>query len=95
MTEPLEDRLLKLERDLREIKTRNMKVEADKAWETSVLRRVLITVLTYGVTSVVFWLIAVPAPLLNALIPTVGYFLSTLTIGYMKDRWIRKSAGAP
>jgi hypothetical protein len=72
------------------LKERNRKVELDKAWETSYTRRVLIMVLTYVVAC--FWLIHLEneKPLLNALVPVAGYFLSTLSLSFVKERWILK-----
>ena len=37
-----------LEKRIDDIEKRNKKVEGDKAWETSTLRKVLIVVLTYS-----------------------------------------------
>ncbi|EKE13468.1 MAG: hypothetical protein ACD_13C00015G0033 [uncultured bacterium] len=36
-----------LEAEVNEIKKRNVKVETDKAWETSITRRLLLIVFTY------------------------------------------------
>ena len=73
---------------------RNVRVEMDKAWEASSFRVVFLVILTYFVTSMVFWLIGVPSPFLNALIPTTGYYLSTLSLPFVKKWWIqgRKSS---
>ena len=44
--------LRSIEERLSSIEERNRRVEADKAWETSWTRRLLIAVLTYGVIAV-------------------------------------------
>jgi hypothetical protein len=75
--------------DITEIKSRNARVEADKAWETSVTRKILILVITYMLATLVMWLINVPYPHLNAIIPTLGFFLSTLSLGFVKNYWIK------
>ena len=77
----LEARVLRLE-------SRNQRVEANKAWETSWLRRLTIMLLTYF--TVVFYLHFVIhiKPWVNALVPVIGYFISTLTIGWLKARWL-------
>jgi hypothetical protein len=77
----LEERVAKLE-------ARNTRVEADKAWEMSWTRRIALMVLTYIV--VVFYLRFVVHidPWINALVPVIGYFLSTLTISILKKRFI-------
>ncbi len=83
-------RLSELEEDLSRIKERNAMVEGEKAWELSSTRKISIVIFTYFITSLVFWLISVPRPLMNAFIPTVGYFLSTLSLPIVKRRWISK-----
>ena len=62
---------LHLEQRIAIIEARNKKVEADKAWETSWVRRISIAVLTYAV--VVFYLSVInnDAPFINALVPVV------------------------
>lgn len=75
--------------ELAQLKERNRKVEADKAWETSLSRKVIVALLTYGVTLSVFILADVPQPFLNALIPTVAFFLSTLSLTIFKKLWLR------
>lgn len=79
--------------EISEIKERNKKVETDKAWETSITRKVLIALLTYIV--MVFLLSAIQniSPYINALVPTLGYLLSTLTVPVVKKYWIKKFLG--
>jgi len=75
--------------ELIRIKERNLRVEADKAWETSKTRRGLITALTY-IVIVLFLIYAnVEDPYLVALIPALGYLLSTLTLPFLKGWWIK------
>lgn len=76
--------------DLELIKERNRRVEADKAWETSVTRKIIIAVLTYFVIVIFLWSIAAPQPWLNAIVPTVGFILSTLTLTFFKKLWLKK-----
>ena len=82
------DEEIKKEIDL--IKERNKKVEADKAWETSGVRVVSVLVMTYVVTAIVFYFLGVQNFLLNALIPTVGFYLSTQSLPLLKIWWINK-----
>lgn len=79
-----------LEKRVAAIEARNKKVELDKAWETSAFRRILIVTLTYLVIAVFMWAADIERPFVNALIPAAGFGLSTLTISYIKDRWISK-----
>lgn len=84
------DKIEQLEKEIDRIKTRNAAVESDKAWETSGLRKVIIALTTYILISVYMIILNVNKPFLNALIPTFGYVLSTLTVTIVKNRWISK-----
>lgn len=76
---------------IQEIKERNARVEADKAWETSWTRRGLIAMFTYFI--VVIFLISINAqdPWLTALVPVGAYLLSTLTLPFIKKWWVSNS----
>lgn len=65
-------------------------MEADKAWETSIFRVISITAGTYIIAGLVLYAIGNEYPLRNALIPTLGYFLSTQSLPFLKKRWIDK-----
>ncbi len=78
-----------LQKEVNLIKNRNKKVEADKAWETSLFRKVSIAIMTYIVVVVFLWLIESPNYWLNALVPTAGFLLSTLSIPFIKRWWVR------
>lgn len=79
-----------IKKELNLIKERNKKVEADKAWETSTFRIVLISLMTYIITAVVFYFIGVKNFLVSALIPTIGYYLSMQSLPFIKKWWIEK-----
>ncbi|MDP3971082.1 MAG: hypothetical protein Q8P90_05340 [bacterium] len=85
----MEDRLLKMERDLADIKQRNSRVEADKAWETSLARSVIIAIITYLVIVTFFWFADISRPLINAIVPALAFLLSTLTLSFGKKYWIK------
>lgn len=72
------------------LEARNERVESDKAWETSWTRRIGIAVLTYAVVATYLGVVIGIDPWLNALVPVVGFLLSTLTISYLKSRWISR-----
>ena len=74
--------------DIERIKERNRRVEADKAWETSISRKVVIVVFTYCLSVMVLLSIDAPEPFFNAIIPTLGFLLSTMTFGFLKKWWI-------
>ncbi|MBU0731712.1 hypothetical protein KKC88_02430 [Patescibacteria group bacterium] len=78
-----------IEKDLAEIKKRNEAVEADKAWEVSYSRRIILLILTYIAIGVYLWLIKVERPWLNAIVPAVAFMLSTLSMPYFKKLWLK------
>lgn len=75
------------EKRFKTIEARNKKVEADKAWETSWTRRLSIMFLTYVVVSAYLAIVVHINPWINALVPVIGFLLSTLTIEFVKNRW--------
>ena len=83
----IETRLAAIESEIQAIKERNKKVELDKAWETSRFRIVSVVVLTYILMCLTFWVIEVAHPFINAIIPTLGYYLSTQSLPLLKDYW--------
>lgn len=83
MNKNLEDRLQAIE-------LRNKKVEYNKAWELSWLRRISVMILTYLTVSVYLKFVVHIDPWVNALVPVIGYALSTITMQSLKKWWIRK-----
>jgi len=81
---------MNFEKEINNLKERNRRVEADKAWEISLFRVGLISIITYSVTAWVFYLIGVENYFLNALIPTTGYFLSIQSIPFIKKWWLER-----
>jgi len=80
--EELEKRIVKIE-------LRNQSVEADKAWETSYVRKFLIMFLTYLVIGAYLIIIKVDKPWINAIVPVLGFALSTLTVSAVKKIWVK------
>lgn len=70
--------------ELKAIHERNARVEADKAWETSLFRRALIAITTYIVVALVLSVTGARDFLAAAFIPALGYLLSTLTFPALK-----------
>ena len=86
----MEDKILKLEKRIKEIEERNKKVELDKKWETCLLRKILIIIMTY-VFAVLYLTVAdTTNPFLGAVVPCVGFYLSTQSINLIKKWWINK-----
>ena len=76
-------------KELQNIEERNKRVEMDKAWETSFTRRGFIAGVTYIIAVWFMWTIGVENAYLGALVPTGGYLLSTLSLSFLKKRWIK------
>jgi hypothetical protein len=82
--------LIKLEKRITKIESRNERVEIDKSWETSLFRKTLLMVFTYLSISLYMNAINVDNPWLNAVIPTLGFYLSTLTLPLFKAYWVKQ-----
>lgn len=80
---------MELEQRIQKIEQRNFKVEQDKAWEISFARKAVIIVLTYFIASWILYLMKVENYWSNALVPTIGYILSTLSIPVIKKYWLK------
>ena len=76
-----------IEKRISAIEARNSKVELDKAWETSWSRKISITILTYLVVASYLIVIHKDKPFVNAAVPAIGFFLSTLVLRRVKDLW--------
>ncbi len=84
------EKIEEIEKRIADIEKRNKRVEGDKAWETSTLRKVLIVVLTY-IFAVLYLKIAdTTNPFFGAVVPCVGFFLSTQTLSIIKKKWLSK-----
>jgi len=79
-----------LQNEIEEIKARNKRVEADKAWETSWTRKLLVLALTYSVVVIFFFVAGLSAPFINAIVPSLAFVLSTLTVPAFKKWWLKK-----
>lgn len=84
------DTIEQLQKDIQEIKERNTRVEIDKAWETSLTRKVVIAFLTYIVVVLFFIFASLSNPFVNAIVPTIGFVLSTFSMPFFKKWWINR-----
>jgi hypothetical protein len=82
--------ITEIERRLSKIEARNRRVELDKTWETSWVRRFLILIFTYVLIGLYMNVVNIDRPWLNAFIPSLGFLLSTLTIGWLKTLWLSR-----
>jgi sugar phosphate permease len=79
----------KIEERLNKIEERNKKVELDKAWETSFVRIISVSIITYIAAFFVMHSIGASKPYLNAFIPVLGFILSTQSIPIIKKYWVK------
>lgn len=80
---------MNLESEITALKSRNARVEIDKAWEVSKTRRVIICVITYFVAVLVLKIIDAENYWLGAFVLVVGFLLSTLSLPVFKKIWIK------
>ena len=76
-----------LEKEIEKIKERNKKVELDKAWETSWIRRFGIMILTYIVIIYSYLVRNYDNIFLSSLVPVIGFSLSTLSLKFIRKIW--------
>ena len=80
-----------LEKEIKEIKERNSRVELDKRWETSLTRRLCICVLTYIVVVLYSYIISKTSNIwFSSLVPVNGFTLSTLSLKGLRMLWEKK-----
>lgn len=76
-----------LQSRIERIERRNAKVELDKAWETSKTRKALLILFTYLAIGLYLNVVNVSNPWLNAIVPSIAFLLSTLTLPFFKKIW--------
>lgn len=84
------DEIQQLKEEVEKLKNRNKRVDLDKAWETSLARKLLVAIFTYIVIVLFFFVANFPKPFLSAVVPTVGFVLSTLSLPVYKNIWINR-----
>ena len=84
---------MNIEQEIYDLKARNLRVEADKAWEVSTSRKASIAVLTYGVAVALLYAVGNAEIFRNALVPVAGYLLSTQSLPFLKKWWVAKYRG--
>ncbi len=80
----------KLEERIEAIERRNKRVELDKAWETSSMRKIAVILNTYVLIGISMWYLGIEKPEINAIIPSIGFYLSTFTLPFIKKWWISR-----
>ncbi|HIH38530.1 hypothetical protein J4460_00995 [Candidatus Woesearchaeota archaeon] len=79
-----------LQKEIDQIRERNARVEADKAWETSKARKFIIAILTYICMVIFFYFAGLPKPFINSIVPALAFWLSTLTLPLAKQAWLAR-----
>lgn len=83
---------MNLEKEIKDIKERNKRVEKDKAWELSWTRRICIMILTYIVVVAYSYIIRKENNIfLSSLVPVIGFTLSTLSLNLIRKIWELKT----
>ena len=81
------DKYQQLEKRIKDIEDRNKKVELDKTWETSYTRKFFVVVFTYLSIALYLKYVINVEPWLNAIVPTLGFLFSTLSLPFFKKIW--------
>lgn len=76
-----------IEKEIEAIRERNARVEEEKAWEVSAMRKIIIAALTYAVTVIFCLSASIERPFITAIVPSVAFFLSTLSLPWFKTLW--------
>lgn len=76
-----------LTKRVEKIEERNKIVEENKTWEISLTRRMLLLIFTYLSIGLYMSFINIDKPWLNAIVPSVGFMLSTLSLPFFKKLW--------
>ena len=74
-----------MEDRIKAIEERNARVDANKRWETSWVRRIAVAVLTYFVICLFFYETRETQIFLKALVPTAGFILSTISLRFLRN----------
>ncbi|CAM9374049.1 unnamed protein product, partial [Ectocarpus fasciculatus] len=84
----IDDDVEHLKNQIRILRERNFIKDKGKKFEGSYTRISFIMIITYATISTYMYLIGVKDPLLNAIVPTVGFNLSTWSLPSVKKVWM-------
>jgi len=79
-----------LETRLAAIELRNQRVETDKAWEISWVRRGAIAGITYICAVILLNILGHEGAWKHAFVPVMGYVISTFSLPEIKKLWIER-----
>lgn len=75
--------------EIERLKERNRRVEQEKAWEVSWARVSVIMVITYFTAAIFLLLVGAERPWLGAVVPALGFLLSTRSLPFIKSWWMK------
>ncbi len=79
---------MNIEEEIVKIQERNKRVEQDKKWETSGIRKICIMILTYIIVIIYSYVIKKYDNIfLSSLVPVIGFLLSTLSLKFIRRLW--------
>ena len=76
------------EQRIQNIEDRNKRVEADKSWERSLARRVILAISSYLVIAIFFIFIKIEKPWINAIVPALAFMIQQLSMPFFKKKWL-------
>ena len=81
-----------LKKRLDKIEERNKRVELDKEWETSLIRKLGICLLTYIVVIIYSYIVRnYDNIFVSSLVPVIDFTLSTLSLKAIRNMWEKKA----
>lgn len=81
-----------VEEEINALKARNARVDREKAWEVSAIRRICLLTLIFCVAWAFLAFLGIERAAFMALVPTLGYGISTLSLGLIKRWWLGNPA---
>ncbi len=90
MTEDQNEKITQILHRLDEVELRNRRVEMNKAWEVSATRKISVLLATYIAMIILFHSLENDRPFSNAIVPTLGFFLSTLSLPVVRGWWKKR-----
>ena len=85
----ISERLTHLQKEIDELHQRNYEKDRGKEFESSYTRVIFLMFVTYWTLFGYMALIGTSRPFLDAIVPTVGFNISTWSLPHVKELWIQ------
>ena len=72
---------------LKKVLSRNKKVDKEVLWKNSYTHRISVSILIYVISVCCFYFTSVSEIFIIALIPSLGYFISTIKLKIIRNIW--------